>query len=78
MRAVPVPDPRQPIGDVVLKGEVPSPAAPPSGCYFHPRCPHAEARCRGEAPALREIAPGHFARCHLAEKLALAGASGEA
>jgi peptide/nickel transport system ATP-binding protein len=71
MRAVPVPDPRIPTGDGALKGEVPSPAAPPSGCYFHPRCPHAEARCREETPALREIAPGHVARCHFAEQLTL-------
>jgi peptide/nickel transport system ATP-binding protein len=69
MRAVPVPDPRIAIGDGALKGEVPSPAAPPSGCYFHPRCPYAEERCRRETPALRELSPGHFARCHLAEQL---------
>jgi peptide/nickel transport system ATP-binding protein len=74
MRAVPVPDPRVRAGDVALKGEVPSPASPPSGCYFHPRCPHAESRCRAEAPELREIAPGQFARCHFAEQLTLAGA----
>ena len=71
MRAVPIPDPRVPGGDAVLRGEVPSPAAPPSGCYFHPRCRFAEARCRTEAPALRELAQGHFARCHLAEQLVL-------
>ena len=72
MRAVPVPDPRLPGTDLILKGEVPSPAAPPSGCYFHPRCPFAEERCRHEAPALREVSPGHFARCHLADQLSLA------
>jgi oligopeptide/dipeptide ABC transporter ATP-binding protein len=66
MRAVPVPDPRVRTADGILTGEVPSPAAPPSGCYFHPRCRHAVARCKVEAPALREIAPGHFTRCHLA------------
>ena len=48
-----------------IKGEIPSPLAPPSGCHFHPRCPHAFARCRQEAPALREIAPGHISACHL-------------
>ena len=67
MRAVPVADPRVRTVDGILGGEVPSPAAPPSGCYFHPRCRHAEARCMQEAPALREITPGHFARCHFAE-----------
>jgi peptide/nickel transport system ATP-binding protein len=48
-----------------VKGEIPSPLEPPSGCHFHPRCPHALARCRAEAPALREITPGHLAACHL-------------
>ncbi len=71
MRAVPVPDPRVQSGDAILKGEVPSPAAPPSGCYFHPRCPFAEERCRQESPNLREVSPGHFARCHFAEQLSL-------
>src|SRR5690606_37036556 len=52
---------------VALKGELPSPLNPPSGCPFHPRCPHAMARCRVEAPALREIAPGHRSACHLNE-----------
>jgi peptide/nickel transport system ATP-binding protein len=69
LRAVPVPDPRAGDEDGVLPGEVPSPAAPPSGCYFHPRCGFAETRCRQEAPALREIVPGHFVRCHFAGEL---------
>jgi peptide/nickel transport system ATP-binding protein len=69
LRAVPVPDPRQRDDDGVLPGEVPSPAAPPPGCYFHPRCRFAEARCQQESPTLREIAPGRFARCHFAGQL---------
>ena len=69
MRAVPVPDPRIAVGDAILKGEVPSPAAPPSGCYFHPRCRFAQDRCCREAPLLREVSPGHFARCHFAEQI---------
>jgi len=69
MRAVPVADPRVRTTDGILGGEVPSPAAPPSGCYFHPRCRHAIARCRVEAPELREISPGHFTRCHLAGEM---------
>jgi peptide/nickel transport system ATP-binding protein len=73
MRAVPVPDPRVSGADAILIGEVPSPASPPSGCYFHPRCRFAEDRCRREAPLLRELDPGHFARCHLAEQLTLGG-----
>jgi peptide/nickel transport system ATP-binding protein len=71
MRAVPVPDPRAASTGAILRGEVPSPAAPPSGCYFHPRCRFAEDRCRGEAPLLREVSPGHFARCHFAGQLSL-------
>ena len=48
-----------------VKGEIPSPLNPPSGCHFHPRCPHAFARCVAEVPALKEIAPDHFSACHL-------------
>ncbi|MGO4572456.1 ABC transporter ATP-binding protein [Microvirga sp. 2TAF3] len=48
-----------------IKGEIPSPLSPPSGCHFHLRCPHAFDRCRREAPTLREIAPGHISACHL-------------
>lgn len=48
-----------------IKGELPSPLAPPPGCAFHPRCPHAMPRCREQAPVLREIAPGHVSACHL-------------
>jgi peptide/nickel transport system ATP-binding protein len=66
LRAVPVPDPRVRNDDGILRGEVPSPAATPSGCYFHPRCRFAQDQCRQEAPALREITPGRFARCHFA------------
>jgi peptide/nickel transport system ATP-binding protein len=49
----------------VVQGEIPSPLNPPSGCHFHPRCPHATERCKLEVPKLREIAPGHFSACHL-------------
>ncbi len=51
-----------------IVGEIPSPLDPPSGCHFHPRCPHAMPRCREQAPALREVAPGHLAACHLNER----------
>jgi peptide/nickel transport system ATP-binding protein len=50
---------------VPIRGEIPSPLAPPPGCHFHPRCPHAFERCRVEAPALRAIAPGRMSACHL-------------
>jgi oligopeptide/dipeptide ABC transporter ATP-binding protein len=50
---------------LILSGDVPSPINPPSGCHFHTRCLYAMARCRHEAPALREVIPGHWASCHL-------------
>ena len=50
---------------VAVSGEIPSPLNPPTGCHFHPRCPHAMARCKSEQPVLREIAPLRFAACHL-------------
>jgi peptide/nickel transport system ATP-binding protein len=48
-----------------IAGEIPSPLNPPGGCHFHPRCPHATAKCRETAPPLVEIAPGRFSACHL-------------
>jgi len=67
LSAVPVVDPDPKRQRIVLPGDVPSPINPPSGCPFHPRCPVAEARCKTEVPALREVSPGHFAACHLAK-----------
>lgn len=51
-----------------IKGEIPSPLHPPSGCHFHPRCPHAMPRCKAEIPALVEVARDHFSACHLNEQ----------
>jgi peptide/nickel transport system ATP-binding protein len=73
MSAVPVADPRIKTGSVELKGEVPSPANPPSGCYFHPRCEFVKDECRARAPEFREITPNHFVACHRADELRLAG-----
>jgi peptide/nickel transport system ATP-binding protein len=75
MAAVPVADPRVESGNVELKGEVPSPANPPSGCYFHPRCAYAADVCRSELPAFREITPSHFVACHRSEEITLPGIS---
>lgn len=50
---------------IAIRGEIPSPLNPPSGCHFHPRCPHAMERCKVESPALRPIGPNHQSACHL-------------
>jgi oligopeptide/dipeptide ABC transporter ATP-binding protein len=58
---------------LLLQGEVANPAAPPSGCYFHPRCQYAVDTCTTVPPTLREIEPGRFVRCHRATELDLPG-----
>jgi len=72
LSAVPDPNPRAARVRIVLSGDIPSPAHPPSGCPFHPRCPHPKKndRCRTEAPALRVVGgnPAHVAACHFAEQ----------
>jgi oligopeptide/dipeptide ABC transporter ATP-binding protein len=70
LSAVPVPDPEAKPKRIILQGDVPSPISPPAGCHFHTRCPYAEARCRVETPLMREVAPGHFAACHLRQRFA--------
>jgi oligopeptide/dipeptide ABC transporter ATP-binding protein len=70
LSAIPIPDPvleerRQ---RIILTGDVPSPANPPSGCVFHTRCPYAEAICREAIPVWREIHAGHWVACHFAER----------
>ncbi|HEX9465026.1 MAG TPA: dipeptide ABC transporter ATP-binding protein [Alphaproteobacteria bacterium] len=65
LSAVPVPDPAATRKRIILSGDVPSPIHPPPGCRFHTRCPYAEARCKVEEPAMREVRPGHFVACHL-------------
>lgn len=74
--AVPVPDPRlrSSRARVALKGEVADSSAPPSGCYFHPRCPYGTALCRTDAPPLRKIGNGRSVACHFAESIKLRGA----
>ncbi|MGA8898706.1 ABC transporter ATP-binding protein [Bradyrhizobium sp.] len=65
LSAVPVPDPTARRTPMILKGDVPSPINPPSGCRFHTRCPYVFDRCRTEEPELRQSAEGQWAACHL-------------
>jgi oligopeptide transport system ATP-binding protein len=67
--AVPVPNPKmeRQRRRFILKGEPPSPANPPPGCVFHPRCPLAVEECIKVVPEFREMRPGHFVACHLAD-----------
>ncbi|SCW84531.1 peptide/nickel transport system ATP-binding protein [Paenibacillus tianmuensis] len=65
LSAVPIPDPNAKRERIVLQGDVPSPANPPAGCAFHPRCRHAVAACREEQPTLKQVAPQHEVACHL-------------
>ena len=74
MSAIPDLDPDEVMKPVVLEGEIPSPANPPSGCHFHPRCPYAQDVCKQETPEWKEYRPGHFALCHFADQLELKGA----
>ena len=73
LSAKPIADPRIKRQKILLEGETPNPAKPPSGCYFHPRCQYTCERCKTERPEYRELAPGHFVACHRADELDLAG-----
>ena len=65
LSAVPEPVPGRSRMRQVLQGDVPSPAKPPSGCHFHPRCPISQPRCAEETPRSRIIAPNHAVACHM-------------
>ena len=73
LSAVPSADPDIRSSRIQLQGEVPSPANPPSGCIFHPRCRYAKAVCSQEEPISQEVTPGHVVRCHFATELHLKG-----
>ena len=73
LSAIPAADPDVRTKRIILSGEVPSPAAPPPGCVFHPRCRYARELCKQQAPPLREVTPGHYAACHFSEEIRLQG-----
>ncbi|MCD7750359.1 MAG: ATP-binding cassette domain-containing protein [Lachnospiraceae bacterium] len=73
MSAVPVADPEVKMERIPLEGEVPNPANPPSGCYFHTRCRYCQEKCSQAMPEFQEIEPGHFVACHYAGELSLKG-----
>jgi oligopeptide/dipeptide ABC transporter ATP-binding protein len=71
--AVPPADPDIHYERIILEGDVPSPANPPSGCVFHPRCRYAQDVCKTEVPQLTEVKAEHYASCHFAKELDLKG-----
>ncbi|MCK4419061.1 ABC transporter ATP-binding protein [Candidatus Aerophobetes bacterium] len=66
LSAIPIPDPEVKREQIILKGDVPSPANPPLGCRFHPRCPYATQRCKKEEPLLKDIGEEHYVACYKA------------
>jgi oligopeptide/dipeptide ABC transporter ATP-binding protein len=74
--AVPPADPDIRLDRIMLEGDVPSPANPPPGCVFHPRCHYAQDICSQEAPQLVEVKPDHYASCHFAAEFELQGIGG--
>ena len=73
LSAVPVADPTQQMDRIPLEGEIPNPANPPSGCFFHTRCRYCTEKCSQVAPEYVEMEPGHYVACHRAEELKLRG-----
>ncbi len=69
LNAVPIADPTRTRRQPLISGEIPSAAAPPPGCHFHPRCPYARALCAVDAPPLAEVAPGHLSSCHFSSEV---------
>ncbi len=77
LSAVPIADPTMQSERIPLEGEIPNPADPPSGCYFHTRCRYCTDKCRECAPEYTQTEPGHFVACHRAQELKLRGISYE-
>lgn len=69
LSAIPIPDPTIKRERIILKGDIPSPSNPPTGCKFNTRCPYADDRCKKECPQYREVKPNHFVACHKAGEL---------
>jgi peptide/nickel transport system ATP-binding protein len=76
MKSVPIADPTVKSGMESAPGEVGNPLNPPSGCYFHPRCPYAKDVCKEVSPAFRDLGNEHFTACHLADDISLEGIKG--
>lgn len=71
LSAIPVADPENQKERIKLEGEIPNPANPPSGCYFHPRCMYKTDVCKSQVPQTKDLGDGHLVACHHAEKLNL-------
>jgi oligopeptide/dipeptide ABC transporter ATP-binding protein len=71
LASLPKPDPLQRHARTIPEGEIANPANPPSGCYFHPRCPYVIEQCKQETPPLEEIVPGRYVSCHRAREIEL-------
>ena len=69
LSAIPLPDPRRKRERILLEGDIPSPANPPSGCKFHTRCPYRREICSEQVPEWRDLGTEHFVRCHFAEEI---------
>ncbi|MCR2043278.1 ABC transporter ATP-binding protein [Anaerosalibacter massiliensis] len=67
LSAIPIPDPTKKINRILLKGDIPSPANPPSGCKFHTRCRYAKDICKEQVPEFRDLGGEHFVACHFAK-----------
>jgi oligopeptide/dipeptide ABC transporter ATP-binding protein len=73
LSAIPEPNPRRVKERIILRGDVPTPINPPTGCRFHTRCPAAYGRCSKETPELKQVAAGHYVACHLYTEPSRAG-----